>query len=196
MGVKNNEVNQGQKPTLVDTNSGHDRRTPLIIAAHCGHHQICQYLITEQKANLEARDDDQRTALICAAFFNKIEVITLLLHLKADVKAKDRYGCHAAYLAACNGYLDALKMLVENDGNVIDLRGYNGETPLIRASQRGMVDMCKYLVWEMKANINLRDNNGKSAIQYANRKTIEILKNKGYKLLKNEQKQNFGWFKS
>ena len=41
MGVKNNEVNQGKKPTLVD-HSCYNGSNPLILAALYGHHQICQ----------------------------------------------------------------------------------------------------------------------------------------------------------
>ena len=92
MGVETNEVNQGKKPTLVVTNIGLNGRTPLIEAPICGHHQICEYLITEQKAILEARDDDQKTALILAASSNHIEVIKVLLQNNANIKAKDNNG--------------------------------------------------------------------------------------------------------
>ena len=169
MGVKNNEVNQGKKPRLVDCKcyTHGFGGTPLIYAAWFGHHQICKYLISEQQANLEARDDNQSTALIRAASTNKIEVIKVLLHHKADVKAMNIYGGHAAYCAACDGNLDALMMLMENDGDVIDLKGPNGETPLIAASRKGYVDLCKYLVEEKNANINLEDDDGKNALQHA-----------------------------
>ena len=68
MEVQNNEVYRGKKPTLVDTHNGtyNGRKTPLILAAARGYYQICEYLITEQKANLEARDNMQRTALFYA----------------------------------------------------------------------------------------------------------------------------------
>ena len=181
MGVKNNEVNQGKKPRLVDCKcyTHGFGGTPLIYAAWFGHHHICKYLISEQQANLEARDDNQSTALIRAASSNKIEVIKVLLHHKADVKAMNIYGGHAAYCAAMNGYLDTLKLLVENDGDVIDLKGLNEETPLIAASLRDEGDVCKYLVEEKKANTKLKDNDGKTALQYAyNQEIIEILKKK------------------
>ena len=179
MGVKSNEVNQGKKPTLVDTKSGDYGDTPLITALSCGHHHVCQYLIKEQKANLEARDDYQMTALIHAAALNKLEVMKVLLQNKANCKAKDKLGSHAAYEAAWFGYLDGLMMLVEKDGDVIDLKGFDGETPLIAASREGMVDVCKYLVEEMNANVNLKNNNGKTALQHARSpEIIAILKNK------------------
>ena len=179
MGVKNNEVNQGKKPTLVDTNSGYEGRTPLTSAAIWGHHQICKYLITKQKANLEARDDDQWTALIYAAYENKTEVIKVLLQNKANCKAKDKNGNHPAFYAAYKGNLDALMLLVEKDGDVIDLRGWHGETPLIAASRRQMVGVCKYLVEIMNVNVNLEDDDGKTAIQHAkDPRIIEILRYK------------------
>ena len=174
MGVQNNEVNEGMKPTLVDNNSGYKGVAPLALAAARGHHQVCEYLITEQKANLEARDDDQRTALIQA---NRIEVIEVLLKNNASVKAKDKFGYHAAYRAALYGNLDALTMLVENDGDVIDLKGFNGETPLIAALRKREVDVCKFLVQQKNVNVDLKDDKGKTALQHAHYpEIIEIFK--------------------
>ena len=186
MGVKTNEVNQPKKPTLVDTNTGYRGRSPLIEAAISGHHQVCKYLITEQNANLEVRDDYQMTALIWAACSNKCEVIKLLLKNNANYKAKSKAGHHAAYHAAWYGSLEALKMLVEEDGGVIDLKGRNGETALIAASICGRVDVCKYLVEEKNANVNLKDNQGRSALEHLqHHNIIKIMKkqNKETKLL-------------
>ena len=159
-------------------------RTPLFRAATKGRHQICEYLITKERANIEARDYYQQTALIMAACYNRTEVIKVLLHHNANVKAEDKYGTHAACWAAKNGHLDALKMLVEKDGDVIDLKGTDGETPLIAAAAfyPARVDACKYLVEEKIANVNLKDNTGKTALQHArDPRIIEILKNKGAK---------------
>ena len=156
----------GVKTTLVNTNTGYRGRSPLIEAAIFGHHQVCKYLITEQNANLEARDDYQMTALIWAACSNKSEVIEVLLRNIANCKAKSKTGNHAAYYAAWYGNLDALKMLVEEDGDVIDLKGRNGETALIAASICGRVDVCKYLVEEKNANVDLKDDEGKTALDH------------------------------
>ena len=107
----------------------------------------------------------------------EIEVIKVLLKNNASVKAKDKSGAHAAYIAAHHGHLDALKLLVENDGDMIDLKGRNGETPLITASRMGMVDVCKYLVEEKNASVNLKDNDGKTALQHTSMPdVIKILK--------------------
>ena len=192
MGVQNNEVNQGKKLSLVETNTGPLGRTTLILAASRGHHQICKYLITKLNADLEARDEYQMTALMYAAFSNRLEVIKVLLQYKANCKAKDEIGRHAAYVASYYGYLDALKMLVEKDGDVIDLKGYRGRTPLIAASIARQIDLCKYLVEERKANVNTEDDDGKNALQHAkNPKIIKILKNSAKKSKKIKRNKIF-----
>ena len=152
MGVTNNEVNQGKKLTLVDINSGYRGSTPLMEAAANGHHNVCDYLITVQNANIEARDDDKRTAFICAARNNETEVIRVLLNHKINIKAKSKGGFNAAYWAASNGNLDVLKMLVEKDADVIDLKGWQREPRLIVGLREEWVDACKHLVEEKYAN--------------------------------------------
>ena len=168
MGVENNEVNQGNKPTLVDTNSGYRGSTPLIEAAANGHHHVCDYLITVQNANIEAKDDDKRTALICAARNNETEVIRVLLNHKINIKAKSKGGFNAAYWAASNGNLDVLKMLIEKDGDVIDLKGWQREPRLIVGLREEWVDVCKYLIEEKNTNVSLNNNDGDTASEYAN----------------------------
>ena len=53
-----NEPFQRQNPRLVDTSSGANGKTPLILAAENGHIDVCDYLITHQMANLKARDNN------------------------------------------------------------------------------------------------------------------------------------------
>ena len=84
-------------------------------------------------------------------------------------------------MAAERGYFDALKLLVENDADVIDLTEPNNRhNLLIVASRFGRVDVCKYLVEEKNVNVNLKDKNGLNALQYAtNHEIIKILRSKG-----------------
>ena len=81
-------------------------------------------------------------------------MIKLLLKNDANCKAKDISGDHAANCSARFGNIGTLKLLVEKDVDVIDIEGQNGETPLIAASRRGWVEICRYLVIEKKTNVN------------------------------------------
>ena len=154
--------------------------SPLTSAARGGHAHVCEYLVKEQYANLEAIPS---TPLIIAAIYNHTAVIKLLLQHNANVRAydQDTYG-HAAYYAAGAGNLDALKMLVEVDGNVINLAGENGEPPLLAAAGGGYVDICKYMVEEKNANVNATCPLGDTALERAyDPEIIRILKNNGAK---------------
>lgn len=187
----------------------------LIQAARKGHAQVCEYFISQQNVDIDARSSYNKyskyddtvydtgccnngcykwTVLMVAVDCNQTEVIKMLLRHNPDIKAKDDSGYHATYIAAYQGYIDALKMLVEKEGNVIDFRGPHGMTPLIAASSRyGWVDICKYLVEEKNANAELVDEFGRTALDYASDYTIiEILKknrNKKYQYLKNYKEE-------
>ena len=63
------------------------------------------------------------------------------------------------------------------------LKGYNGTLPLIAVSRNRRVAACEFLVEEKNANVNLKDNDRKTALQHANDypEIIEILKYRGAK---------------
>ena len=120
------------------------------------------------------------TPLIVAAMHNHTEVIKVLLQHKANIRAYDLDGGHAAYYAASAGHLGALKMLVEEDKNVINLVGVEGEPPLLAAVDRGHVDVCKYMVEEKEADVNAKSSAGNTALDRAYHPEIKrILENSG-----------------
>ena len=127
MGVKNNELSEGESAKLVDSNSsyhgyhiiGSYGMTPLMLAASNGHIHICEYLIVKQNAKLCARDDDQNTALIHATRSNRSNVVQLLLYHNANTMAQARYGLTSAYFAAMHGYLDILRKLIEKNVKIL-----------------------------------------------------------------------------
>ena len=56
---------------------------------------------------------------------------------------------------------------MEKDGDVINLKGYNGETPSIAALRKREVYVCKFLVQQKNVNVDLKDDKGKTALQHA-----------------------------
>ena len=160
-----NEPFQGQNPRLVDTSSGENGKTPLILAAENGHIDVCDYLITHQMANLKARDNNCNSALIHASWNNQIEVTKLIINHSGNIRLQG--ASHATYLAAQNGHLEVLKVLVEKDEAVVELTWQLGRTPLIIASKHGRFDVCKYLITRKNTDVNKKDRLGYSALHVA-----------------------------
>lgn len=170
MGVKNNPIYDGEKPKFVDDNSGgYNGRSPLIEAALGGYDKVCRYLLKEQNANIEARDDYQMTALIVTALSNNTrEVIKLLIENEANIKAQSTTLCgkHAAWHALEMLNFDIVKMLVEKDKSVINLKAWGEQTLLIFAATYGDVDLVKFLL-DHDAIVNLKDYEGRTALHHA-----------------------------
>ena len=149
--------------------------SPLTSASRGGHAHVCEYLIKEQNANIEMMHS---APLIIAAMYNKTEVINLLLQHKANTRGYDVHGGHAAYYAAREGHLDALKMLVEEDESLVNLPGVKGEPPLLAAAYRGYVEVCKYIVEEKNSNIIILSPAGVTGLEnQLNPEIFRILKN-------------------
>ena len=184
IGVKRKEVYNAKYCTLVDINNSSVSRTPLMEAIMKGHVLVAKYLIVKQDASVDARDFNQDTALIQASRNDNIEAVKLLLDHNANIKAQNKYGGHAAYYAALSGNNEILRLFIEKDDEVINLKGSFGCTPLIAASEEGRVNVCKYLIGR-KADMNIQDDKGETAIQLASNNSqidiVDFLKQNGAK---------------
>ena len=182
MGVKSKDSN------LANCKFGDNGRTLFMEAALKGRVDVCEYLVKKQSANINARDHDESTALILAAYHNNLHAVKLLLNYDVNIKAKNKDGSHAAYIAALHGNSQILKTLVEKDKDVIDLRAGKGKTPLIGATMRSQFEVCKYLCEDMKADVNLQEDGNFTALTWAvfcNKiRIVDLLINNGATLLK------------
>ena len=96
-------------PRLVDTSSGVDGKTPLILVAENGHIHVCDYLITHQTADLNANDNNHYSALIHASLNNQIEVTKGLVNHSFNINYQGAFT--AAHLATQNWHLEVIKFL-------------------------------------------------------------------------------------
>ena len=108
----------------------------LISASEHGDVRAVERLL-EQGAGVDARDESGRTALIAAAYGNRLDVAGLLVDAGADVNAKDETQ-QSAYLISTSEVGEdprLLQLTLRNGANVNSLDSYNG-TGLIRAAER------------------------------------------------------------
>ncbi len=96
-------------------------------------------------AGLEARDNEDMTALMIAAKKGYTDIASKLIKAGANVNAKDRFGCTAFFKAADKGHTEIVKLLIAN-GAAKNEKNF-GEL-FVRAVFLGDNEMVKALIVE------------------------------------------------
>ncbi|MDQ6799670.1 MAG: ankyrin repeat domain-containing protein [Acidobacteriota bacterium] len=149
--------------------------TPLISAAEGGELESMRLLI-EAKANVNAADDQTRTALlnvtnITAAQMNSFKIdeagvtkmVEMLLAAGADVKAKRKFDATTPLMAAAReGHADAVSLLIAAKSPLNSKSDPDGYTPLIEAAKAGHTEVVKRLL-AAGADPKIKDRVGRTA---------------------------------
>jgi ankyrin repeat protein len=117
---------------------------------------------------------DIEQQLISAISDNDIDNVKALLDRGANPNTTNEHGRAALMFAICGSFLPLAKLLIERDADV-SRRDPLGKTPLIEAAWRGSewVEIIRLLV-EKGANINDKDNDGMTALMWA--QNVEVAK--------------------
>lgn len=159
--------------------------TPLLIATHKNYIEIAKLLI-EAGADINQQDHIHDSAYLYAGAQGKTEILQYMLeHAEPNQMIVNRYGGNALIPAAEKGHLHNVKLLLANGQVDIDHQNNFGYTALIEAV--ALTDgstVYQQIVQELlayNANRELRDNSGKTALDYAKEKgytkMIELLEN-------------------
>lgn len=95
-------------------------------------------------AVLEARDNENMTALMRAAEKGYSDIVSVLLDAGADISAQDKYGCTAFFKAAGKNHVDVVKILITK-GAAAD-KAF--ESVFMSSVSKGNTDMVKALMVE------------------------------------------------
>ncbi|KAF0390364.1 serine/threonine-protein phosphatase 6 regulatory ankyrin repeat subunit B isoform X1 [Gigaspora margarita] len=131
----------------------------------------------ENEANVEITDENNQTALHCAAENGYKKVVETLLINNAKVDATDINGKTPLHCAAENGHITVVETLMKKNAKV-DSTDSNGKTALHYAAENGHVTVVEALI-ENNANVNSTDNDHCTPLFYAAKndyaKVIETL---------------------
>ena len=147
--------------------------TPLHWASFCGHVNVVRYLVEERNCNIECRNKHGNTPLHCAALQGRLDVVQYLiseggcdpmsrgqytsppLHHTCNEDTLDvhrnSYPCRyeddatPLHLAAFNGYLSVVRVLVEDYLCDPGVRDRNRRTPADWAQSEGQTQILSYL---------------------------------------------------
>ena len=163
-----------QRETALETKTkdGSHFVTPLIIAAHNGHLNSVNILLSYQ-ADIEARgtlkiDNEiygDCTPLWAAADAGYLDVVKLLIKQNADVDGRAGKGSTPLRVAAYSGHLHVVRCLVESGADV-NARNFFEATPLFAACYRGHFSVVTYLI-DKGAIMDLRCKDGSTALHSA-----------------------------
>ena len=115
------------------------REESLINAAKNGDHKNIATLIAAG-ANLEAKDNQDRTALMRAAEKGYSDIARILLDAGANVSTKDQFGWTALFMAAEKNHVEVVKILIargaasdKNFNSVFVSSVFKGNTKMVEA---------------------------------------------------------------
>ncbi|KAI4678032.1 uncharacterized protein J4E88_006550 [Alternaria novae-zelandiae] len=134
----------------IDGPEGQDdqKRSPLHWAASTGKKELCEMLLRRTRlprANVNAVEVRQKTALHLAVAHGRDDIIELLLVNGADVGAQSDGSWTPLHNACDQGSVKVLKILMAAGADV-NARTLNGTTPLHVAAQAGHFDVVKCLL--------------------------------------------------
>ena len=116
--------------------------------------------------------EDRYTLLLPSTCCGDEKLVRLLIDHGADVNFRSKLGMTPIYLASQHDAYDLTKLLIENGAN-IDVPSTNEvKSPLIESTIQGNTLIVIALI-EAGANINIKDLEGKTALDYAKQNGFE-----------------------
>ena len=124
----------------------HAETYPLQEAAEAGDLDSVNHFLAVHRVDVNAKDDENYTPLIEAAYWGRVVVVSTLIAAGADVNAKTNYGYTPLSEAVRQGHIAVVSMLIAAGADVNAPRGGRGNTPLHDAANEGHVSIVSVLI--------------------------------------------------
>ena len=152
---------------------------PLLTKAYEGNNDEVKLLLI-QGADVNARNNNEVTALMLASQAGHLDVVRTLLAKGADVNSKASKGKTALIQAAQEGHVAIVRLLLAQGANINEKKS-DGATALMQAVLKGHLEVVQVLL-DQGAGIKMARNDGETALTLASRaknsQVVEILNRK------------------
>ena len=139
-------------------------KTPLEIALMKENIEIARMLVEKGASIPYTSKGDEPTLIQKCILKNLVRSVSFLLSLKVPVDDLTPKGFAPLTVAAANGYVDMVKLLVEH-GKSVNTRGSLSSTPLTEAARTIQVEMVRLLV-KLGADVNAHGQFGYTPIMW------------------------------
>ncbi len=169
--------------TDIAEHSDSDYLNALLFLASTNNSKGIVELLLKNGANIEAKDDKERTPLMYASSSNAKEVVEVLLKNGANIEAKVSNGWTPLFfpLITNSKEVEVVDVLLKNGAN-IEARDIYGTTPLLYASSHNAKEISELLI-KNGADIEAKDILGYTplmeAVQNKSEDIINLLLNNG-----------------
>ncbi|VGO21704.1 ankyrin repeat domain-containing protein [Pontiella sulfatireligans] len=114
----------------------------------------------------DARDPENRTALMYAAFNGQTAVVAKLLDVGADINAQDNTGSTALMFASSGPYSETVQLLLDRGAKINMVDNNEHFSALMWAAAEGQASVVELLL-KNKADTTLQDVDGDTAESFA-----------------------------
>lgn len=142
--------------------------TIFLLSSRFGFKYVVNKYISTTQIDTAFQDNNGLTALMWACRNGNTDIVELLLQENADLDIQDNSGSTAltwAILGRTENTVAIAKMLLNKTFN-LNLQDSGGYTPLMWAADFGITDLVSLLI-ERKAAVDIRDNQGCTALTWA-----------------------------
>ncbi|XP_054612017.1 receptor-interacting serine/threonine-protein kinase 4 [Dunckerocampus dactyliophorus] len=152
-------------PNLANTRGS----TPLHLATEKHLKPLAELLLGRRSTNVNAKDEDQYTALHWAAQNGDEAMTRLLLDRGAAINETDGQGRTPAHVACQHGQENVVRVLLSRGADV-HIKGKDNWTALHLAAWQGHLGIVKLVVKQAGADVNAQTKDGRTALHLASQR--------------------------
>ncbi|KAK2714307.1 hypothetical protein QYM36_008761 [Artemia franciscana] len=170
-------LSNGANPTI----KNNEGVTPLELAVDHSRFKVVKVLLHHDKVDINAKCNDEWTALHIASKYNNLEIVKYLVSEGSNVNAKTNDGRKPIHVAAKSGHIDTVEFFLSK-GLRIDVSDAENRTLLHYAVDANQLEVVKYLIAK-GADVNANDISVQSPLHgaafYGYKEIVEVLLKNG-----------------